>query len=92
MTDRSLIDLIVKATGVTPMGITVMNDVDAVVEFERGSRVIEIAQTLHRIDSWMGYKVDISCIVATKPILVETTQEIEATGELNVIFNERDKR
>ena len=34
-----------------------MNDVDAVVEFEKGARVIEIAQTLHNIDTWTGYKV-----------------------------------
>ena len=78
MTDRSLIELIVKATGVTPMGVTIMNDVDAVVEFEKGARVIEIAQTLHSIDTWTGYKVVVGCIVSTKPLLVETTREIEA--------------
>ena len=78
MTDRSLIELIVKATGVTPMGVTIMNDVDAVVEFEKGAKVIEIAQTLHNIDTWMGYKVVVGCIVSTKPLLVETTREIEA--------------
>ena len=78
MTSRSLIDLVLKATGVTPMGITIMNDVDAVIEFEKGARVIEIAQVLHGIDSWTGYKVEVSCIVATKPLLVEMTREIEA--------------
>ena len=78
MTDRSLIELIVKATGVTPMGVTIMNDVDAVVEFEKGAKVIEIAQTLHSIDTWTGYKVVVGCIVSTKPLLVETTREIEA--------------
>ena len=78
MTDKSLIDLVVKATGVTPMGVTIMNDVDAVIEFEKGAKVIEIAQALHGIGSWTGYRVDISCIVATKPLLVKMTREIEA--------------
>ena len=78
MTDRSLIELIEKATGRTPMSITIMNNVDAVIEFEKGAKVIEIAQALHGIDSWTGYKVDISCIVSTKKMLVDTTREIEA--------------
>ena len=78
MTDRSLIELIVKATGMTPMGVTIMNDVDAVVEFEKGAKVVKIAQTLHSIDTWMGYKVIVGCIVSTKSLLVETTREIEA--------------
>ena len=88
MTDRSLIDLVLKATGVTPMGVTIMNDVDAVIEFERGAKVIEIAQALHGIDSWTGYKVEVSCIVATKPLLVETTREIEAYRRAEHRFSE----
>ena len=57
MTDRSLIELILKATGFKPMGVTLMNDTDAVIEFEKGVKITEIAQLLHNIDSWVGYKV-----------------------------------
>ena len=78
MTDRSLIELIEKATGRTPMGVTMMNDVDVVIEFEKGAKVIEIAQALHSIDSWAGYRIDVSCIVSTKKMLVDTTRELEA--------------
>ena len=91
MTDRSLIELIEKATGRTPMGVTIMNDVDAVIEFEKGAKVIEIAQALHGIDSWTGYKVDISCIVLTKKMLVDTTREIEAYRRAERDF-QREKR
>ena len=91
MTDRSLIELIEKATGRTPMGVTIMNDVDAVIEFEKGAKVIEIAQALHGIDSWTGYKVDISCIVSTKKMLVDTTREIEAYRRAERDF-QREKR
>ena len=35
ITDRSLIDLILKATGFKPMGVTLMNDTDAVVDLKR---------------------------------------------------------
>ena len=86
ITDRSLIDLILKATGFKPMGVTLMNDTDAVVEFEKGVKITEIAQLLHSIDSWVGYKVEVGCIIATKKQLVKTTMDIEeqrrATREL----------
>ena len=91
MTDRSLIEQIVKATGVTPMGVTIMTDVEAVVEFEKGAKVIEIAQTLHSIDTWTGYKIVVGCIMATKPLLVETTREIEAYRRVERNF-QREKR
>ena len=91
MTDRSLIELIEKATGRTPMGVTMMNDVDVVIEFEKGAKVIKIAQALHGIDSWAGYKIDISCIVATKKMLVDTTREIESYRRAERDF-QREKR
>ena len=75
--DRSLIDLILKATGFKPMGVTLMNDTDAVIEFENGVKITEIAQLLHSIDSWVGYKVEVGCIIATKKQLVKTTMDIE---------------
>ena len=60
------------------MGVTIMNDVDVVIEFEKGAKVIEIAQVLHSIDSWAGYKIDVSYIVSTKKMLMDTTRELEA--------------
>ena len=91
MTDRSLIELIEKATGRTPMGVTMMNDVDVVIEFEKGAKVIEIAQALHSIDSWAGYKIDVSCIVSTKKMLVDTTRELEEYRRAERDF-QREKR
>ena len=91
MTDRSIIELVEKATGRTPMGVTIMNDVDTVIEFEKGAKVIEIAQALHSIDSWTGYKVEVSCIVSTKKMLVDTTREIEAYRRAERDF-QREKR
>ena len=77
MTDRSLIDLILKATGFKLMGVTLMNDTDAVIEFEKGVKITEIAQLLHSIDSWVGYKAEVGCIIATKKQLVKMTMDIE---------------
>ena len=77
MTDRSLIELILKATGFKPMGVMLMNDTDAVIEFEKGVKITEITQLLHSIDSWVGYKVEVGCIIATKKQLVKMTMDIE---------------
>ena len=51
VTDRFLIDLILKATDFKPIGVTLMNDTDAVIEFEKGVKITKIAQLLHSIDS-----------------------------------------
>ena len=77
MTDRSLIELILKATGFKPMGVTLMNDTDAVIQFEKGVKITEITQLLYSIDSWVGYKVEVGCIIATKKQLVKTTMDIK---------------
>ena len=42
MTDRSFIELILKATGFKPMGVTLMNDTDAVIELEREVKITEL--------------------------------------------------
>ena len=59
------------------MGVTLINDTDAVIEFEKGVKITEVAQLLHSIDSWVGYKVEVGCIIATKKQLVKTTMDIE---------------
>ena len=77
MTDRSFINLILKVTGFKPMGVTLMNDTDAVIELEKGVKITKVAQLLHSIDSGIGYKVEVGCIIATKKQLVKMTMDIE---------------
>ena len=59
------------------MGVTLMNDTDAVIGFEKGVKITKVAQLLHSVDSWVGYKVEVGCIIATKKQLVKTTMDIE---------------
>ena len=59
------------------MGVMLMNDTDAVIEFEKEVKITEIAQILHSIDLWVGYKVEVGCIIATKKQLVKMTMDIE---------------
>ena len=77
LTDRSVMELVKNATGYAPVGVTLLNDVDSVVEFEKGVKITEVAQLMHSIDSWVGYKVDVGCIMATKKQLLKTAKDIE---------------
>ena len=43
----------------------------------KGVKITEIAQLLHSIGSWVGYKVEVGCIIATKKHLVKMTMDIE---------------
>ena len=76
-TPKRLLPIGVMTDGTTPIGITLMNDTDVVIEFEKGARVVEIPQLLHSIDLWTGYKIEVACIAFTKRLLVETTKEIK---------------
>ena len=91
MTDRAVMDLVKKATGTTPIGITLLNDTDVVIEFEKGERVVEISQLFHSIDSWTGYKVEVACIVSTKKLLVETTKEIKENRRAVRVLQEQKR-
>ena len=53
----------------------IMNDVDTMVEFEKGARMFEIAQQLQALNVWDHYQVDIGTILATKSLLVDIVQE-----------------
>ena len=40
-------------------------------------KITEVAQLMHSIDSWVGYKVNVGCIMATKKQLVKMAKDIE---------------
>ena len=70
ITEWSLMALVKRVTNYTPIAITIMNDVDSVVEFGRGSRMFEIAQQLHALNVWDCYQVEVGIILPTKAIIV----------------------
>ena len=40
------------------MGVTIVNDIDAVIEVDQVTRIVETAQLLYNTNSWMGYKAE----------------------------------
>ena len=51
-----------------------MNNMDAIFKFEKGVKIYKIAQVLHTIDLWVGYKVEVDCLMAQ---MVKTTKDNE---------------
>ena len=53
--------LLTDATNYEPLGVTIMNNIDVVVEFSKRVRVFEIAQLLHSIDTCVIYSFMPTC-------------------------------
>ena len=77
VTERSVMSLIEKVTNHTPLGVTIMNDIDVIVEFGRGIKMYEIARALSTVNSWDKYKVEIGTLMSTKTQIVGMVQERE---------------
>ena len=52
-----------------------MNDVDSVVEFQKGARMFEVTQQLQALNVWDHYQVEVGTILVTKSLLVDIVQE-----------------
>ena len=75
ITERSLMTLVKRVTNYTPIAVTIMNNVDSVIEFRRGARIFEVAQQLQALDEMDHYQVEVGTILATKTLLVDIVQE-----------------
>ena len=77
ITERSVMALVKWVSNVTPIGVTLMNDMDIVVEFGREARLFEISSMLHAVTEWDKYQVNVGCIFLSKKLIVGMVREIE---------------
>ena len=75
ITERSLMALVKRVTNFTPIAVTIMNDIDSVIEFGKGARMFKVAQQLQALNEWDHYHVEVGAILATKDLLVDIVQE-----------------
>ena len=75
ITERSLMALVKRVTNYTPIAVTIMNDVDSVIEFRKGARMFEVTQQLQAFNEMDHYQVEVGTILATKTLLVDIVQE-----------------
>ena len=67
--------LVKQVTNFTPIVVTIMNDIDSVIEFGKGARMFEVAQQLQALNEWDHYQVEVGVILATKDLLADIVQE-----------------
>ena len=66
--------LVKQVTKFTPIAVTIMNEVDSVIEFGKGARMFEVAQQLQALNVWDHYQVEVGTILATKNMLIDIVQ------------------
>ena len=77
MTTANIARLVEERTGHLPYEVSILNDVDALVEFEEGIPIIEVSQALHGAGYWGELDIDIGCVIATKASLMNIQREKE---------------
>ena len=77
VTERSIYALFQKVTNVDPLGVTLMNDRDIVVDFNPKSRLWEITPLLHNLATWDKYAVEVSCLMSEHPHLLKMVRDRE---------------
>ena len=75
ITERSFMALVKRVTYFTPIAVTIMNDIDSVIEFGKGARMFEVAQQLQALNEWDHDQVEVGVILATKDLLVDIVLE-----------------
>ena len=73
--EQLLMALVKQVTNFTPIAVTIMNDIDSVIEFGKGARMFEVAQQLQALNEWDHYQVEVGAILATKDSLVDIVQQ-----------------
>ena len=84
ITERSVMALVKNVTNYTPLGVTVMNDIDTVVEFGSGVRMYEVAKAMFTVNTWDKYKVEMGTLMSTRSQIVGMVQEREQVRQAAV--------
>ena len=58
VTENSMREFVWEQTQVRPTKISLMNDIDSIVEFNPDEDVFEIAKKLHRVKTWGEYQIE----------------------------------
>ena len=90
ITEWSMYALIKQVMGTVPLGVTVMNDRDVIVEFRPKVRLWEVSSLMHNLRSWDKYKIEVACLMSTKSQLTIMVKDRESARQA-VVDYERKK-
>ena len=77
MTVANLARLLQERTGVLPCHVSVMNDREALIEFDQKESVVEVSRNLHGPGTWGELEVNIGCVMSGKARLLEMFRDRE---------------
>ena len=58
-----------------PYQVTILNEKDALIEYEKEVPITEVAQVLHGSGQWGELEVEVGCVISSKPILMNIIEE-----------------
>ena len=56
-TERKISQMIHRATGITPVALTLLGPKEVLLEFEKATSVVEVAMVLHALTDWDDLKI-----------------------------------
>ena len=63
-----------RVVGDQPLGVTVINEREAIVELKEDDPIVEISQLIPGLASWEGQCVNVSCLMSSKRSLLSIIQ------------------
>ena len=63
-----------QVTGIEPLSLDIVNKVDAILELPNDALVTQVGQELQCVIEWGGYDVDISSLMARRPIILDVAR------------------
>ena len=63
-----------RIVGVQPVGVTVMNEREAIVEQKEDGPIMKVSQLIPGFASWEGQSVNVSCVMSSKISLLSMIQ------------------
>ena len=64
VTEKSMREFIWEQTQVKPIKVSLMNDVDSIIEFTTDQDIFEIAKKLHKVNIWGEYRIEIGTLMS----------------------------
>ena len=86
ITEWSMYALIKQVMGTVPLGVTVMNDRDMIVEFRPKVRLWEVSFLMYNLRSWDKYKIEVACLMSTKSQLTVMVKDRESARQAVVDY------
>ena len=77
MTGKMVHEIVEKITGYSPVGVTVMNDRDVMVEFDEKAAIMDAAGSLHKIIGWDEQQVEVSVWISSRKGILNIVRERE---------------